>query len=106
MCQEYIDDGSLTQETCNLIDEFLKLWPQAEFGPAHIVLGDDNVEDCHITWCISIANAVINDNQDGCDADAIEVLESCSWYKDHEKEELVATVAFLEKLLKIPEDER
>lgn len=47
MCQGCVNNGCLTQETFDLINEFCELCPWAKFGPAHIVLGDCNIEDCH-----------------------------------------------------------
>lgn len=38
-------DGSRFDEVRARIDEFLRSWPAAEFGPAHIILSDLNLED-------------------------------------------------------------
>jgi hypothetical protein len=70
------------------IDKFLELWPGADFGPGHIVLGDCNIDDRSMRYC----------------------LEACRTWdpndEDFSAEEIAATVEFLESLLAIPEDDR
>lgn len=87
---------------------FLKEWPCAEFGPAHIVLGDYNLKDAHIRWCLGLTRAAIShdagDLYEG--ASDIAYMERVDWYKDEPIDELVATAEFLEKLLVIPEGAR
>lgn len=82
MCQGCVDRGELSQETFDKISAFLGVWPNAEFGPAHIVLGDDNIEDENIQWCL--------DNWE-------------TYKRDHPEDELNATRVFLHELLQIPE---
>lgn len=78
-------DGEISQNVYDACEAFLEEWPSAEFGPAHIVLADDNVEDHHIQRC----------------------LENFELYSEgHSQEELEATKTFLTELLAIPELER
>jgi hypothetical protein len=65
------------------IERFLLDWPEAESGPAHIVLADLNLEDYWIHSCLQ-----------GCEK------------SDRPADEIKATVAFLQELLQIPEDDR
>lgn len=44
---------------------FLKVWPAAEFGPAHIVLADHNFEDVHISWCQGLLYGVQEERKKG-----------------------------------------
>lgn len=85
MCQGCVADGMISQSVYDACEAFLDSFPSAEFGPAHIVLGDDNVKDSHIQWC----------------------LENFELYSEgHSQEELEATKTFLVGLLAIPEEER
>jgi hypothetical protein len=84
------DHSRCSDETIDKIDAFLDQWPDSEWGPAHIVLSDENVEDSDIQFCL----AGIDNYRPG----------DCS--KEFPTEELAATKAFLESLLLIPEDER
>jgi hypothetical protein len=34
------------------INSFLAIYPNAEWGPGHIVLSDDNFDEHHIKWCL------------------------------------------------------
>jgi hypothetical protein len=77
------------------IDEFLTQWPDAEYGPAHVILSDYNLED---HWFSGIMNQLEFAMQQ------IETGENK--YPTHSKEELFATLQFLRELLIIPEDDR
>jgi len=84
MCQGCVGDGYLSQETFDKIEAFLGVWPEAESGPGHVVLADDNVEDVFIQDCLSEG--------------------TWSWMSEgHAADELDATRAFLQELLTIPE---
>ena len=108
MCQGCVDDGKLTQETFDKIEAFLDKYEWASHGPAHITLDDDNVGDHNLQFCIAMTKAALSRNaqdapkgyRDG------EFFASVNWYEDQGIECLQATLAFLEELLKIPEDER
>ena len=86
------------------IDAFLQQWPDAEFGPGHIVLSDANLEDENIDWCIGLIEAVFDRSK--AKAEDMELLESLDWYARCEREELVATAAFLRELRATPENAR
>lgn len=108
MCQQCVDDGEISQRTYDAIEAFLHEWPDAEFGPAHIVLSDSNIENGHITWCIGLARAALSrDPKDLRDGERdIAMMEQLHWYADQDRDELRATITFLEWLLTIPQDER
>lgn len=90
MCQGCVNEGYLTQETFDKIWRFSLEWPEAQSGPAHIVIGDDNVSDENIQYCLGRL-----DWRTPSDSDEI-----------HSPDELIATREFLESLLAIPEAER
>ena len=37
---------------------FLDRWPEAEYGPAHIVVADYNFEPGHLQWCSGVVWAI------------------------------------------------
>lgn len=77
-----------------LIGAFLDLYPNAEWGPAHVVLSDFNLEDGFITAAITECQAWIN----ATPYPATDV----EWTDDHTHEEMAVTVKFLELLLNLP----
>lgn len=83
------------------IDAFTKEWPDAEWGPAHIVLSDFNLGDGHIKWCRELIEKALG-NKVVDYGGSLGVID----YSEHEDEELIATDEFLVKLLEIPENER
>jgi len=86
------------------IHDFLQAWPDAEFGPAHIVLSDHNLEDEHVRWCLGLARAAISRApEDLYRTDDLPFMVRMDWYHRCVREELAATVIFLEQLLNIPE---
>lgn len=82
MCQGCVADGELTQATFDAIETFLERYPDAGFGPAHIVLSDCNVDNECIDRCLNEA------------------------YRTPITDNLVATISFLRMLRTIPEDYR
>jgi hypothetical protein len=53
LCRAEVGD-----EIYNGIEQFLRDWPDAEYGPAHIVLSDCNIgPDWHIRWCLGLIAA-------------------------------------------------
>jgi hypothetical protein len=108
MCQNCVNSGVLSQETYDKIEQFLKVHPSAEWGPAHIVLSDDNILDAHIKWCLGLAKAALSKNpNDLFDLPGdIDMMNRHDWYSEDNPSSLQATVAFLEELLQIPEDVR
>jgi len=97
MCQTCVDEGRLSQETYDKIEEFCDRWDSAEFGPAHILLSDCNVDDDDILFCLKQTELV----KQG-DADWL----SGPWYQSQEPGELEATITFLNELLQVQEDIR
>lgn len=90
------------------IERFLGRWPDAEFGPAHIVLGDANVEDTHLDSSVALIDAILDRSRIpvGLTARDLKMLDDLSWYEDHERQELAATRDFLLAYRVLPEDER
>ena len=87
MCQGCVDDGFVAQATYDKVEVFLREWPEAEFGAAHIVLSDLNLRDSDIRWC----------------------MEYDHWHLSsggHAAKECDAVWLFLEALLEIPEGDR
>ena len=97
MCQTYVDEGRLSQETFDKIEAFCDRWGSAEFGPAHILLSDCNVFDYDIHYCLKQTELVKQGD---------ERWVGSPWSKRREPGELEATIAFLNELLQIPEDIR
>lgn len=86
---------------------FLDAWPEAEFGPAHIVLSDDNLEDGHVRWCLGLAHAALSGNvADLTKPGDAALMAKVDWYRRHDRRELAATIVFLEQLLTVPEADR
>lgn len=77
--------------TIRKIHAFLEKWPGSEYGPAHIVLSDHNLDDDFIHFCLK----EIETN-----------LSNYAFNGDHSEEEITATKAFLLELLAIPEEAR
>lgn len=87
------DDGErLKRTTSNFIDAFAALWPGSNFGPAHILIEDGNVDDDQIDFCIKSTQAELDGKGDS--------------QERRSKAELLATLAFLDCLKQIPEDDR
>lgn len=104
MCLGCVEDGLIARRTFDAIEAFLRDWPDAEFGPAHIVLSDDNVEDGHIGWCLRLIDSTLSGTVDpSLVGDGDDLL---GLYVDTPRDELEATKHFLQSLLDIPESER
>jgi hypothetical protein len=50
MCEQCAEEWG--DEIYSGVEEFLDEWPDAEFGPAHVVLSDFNMEGHHIAFCL------------------------------------------------------
>lgn len=86
------------------IDRFLADWPDAAYGPAHIVLADANIEDGPIDLCIRLLETVLELREPH--PDDVAFLERVDWYRDDARDELSATLDFLRAYRCIPETER
>jgi hypothetical protein len=60
-------------------ESFLAKWPDAEFGPAHILVADGNYRRLDIAFCL-------------------EALERGGQWNDHDPQEIAETRAFLQSL--------
>ena len=110
MCLGCVEDGKLCMETYDKIGAFNEKWPDSSCGPAHIVLDDLNLLDGHLGWCRSLISAVLahRKGEESCSLtdDDRQFLTKLGWYKDDQTECLEATLAFLQELMAIPEDDR
>lgn len=52
MCFGCVADGSITKVAYDFTEAFLEKWPSSDYGPAHIVIADNNYEDENIQWCL------------------------------------------------------
>ncbi len=103
MCQNCVDNGFLKQSTFDKIEAFLEKYPNAEFGPAHVVLSDDNMEDYFIEDAISYVRRAL---LEGPYPEDLMYLSKSEWYIYNNPDVLIPTITFLEELLAIPEGER
>jgi len=89
---------------CNVarIDAFLARWPNAEFGPAHIVLGDANIEDHNLQYCAALCRQWLGVEP----KEDVGLWSAVDGWADHKREEIEATLRFLEDFLLIPHDQR
>ena len=89
------------------IDEFLDEWPDAEFGPAHIVLSDGNVEDHHVDWCLGLLGVVL-DGEPWLDPSPHPFSPAMYMEEDSPgtREEWLATREYLRELRSVPVEER
>lgn len=46
------DKDNIARMIENRINAFTDKWPGSRFGPAHIVVEDNNLEDSHLLYCI------------------------------------------------------
>jgi len=52
MCSGCVREGSIAWWLADIIEEYLERWPNDDGSSGHIVLGDFNVEDHHIEFCL------------------------------------------------------
>ena len=77
------------KEVYEKIDVFVDKWPGSDFGPAHILLSDQNTENGHVLFCLR------------------ETWAELKTKPDHRTtEELLATMDFLLELSEIDEEDR
>lgn len=82
------------------IDRFLYEWPNAEFGPGHIVLSDANLDDECLDMCIQALDALLDGGP------WPEHFGEPHWWSDNDRAQLAATRTFLRELRALPEDAR
>jgi hypothetical protein len=82
------------------IEEFLERWPNAEWGPAHVVLSDWNLDDEFIESSLRRIASALGES-DPVDGEDVE-----HYRENHPQNELLATRYLLNGLLAIPEDDR
>ena len=87
------------KELVELCDLFTEEWPNAAYGPAHIVLDDYNLEPDDIAWCLTLTTASLTGDLWGLDEDQIGLLYDLRFYENNPRAELVATKVFLTSLL-------
>lgn len=97
----------------NLIDIFLDKYPEASYGPAHVVLDDYNLDDDTIVWCQKLLkDAIITRLGYSVESpDPVSISQNFYSVKEgdlyrHGLLELAATHEFLDFLLTIPEEDR
>jgi hypothetical protein len=89
--------GDNREEIRKLVDAFVCVWPNSEYGPAHIALSDYNLLDSNISFCQKLINDLLRKTATADIQDT---------YKEHSREELNATLYFLDSLRFTPEDWR
>lgn len=97
-------------EIYHAVKAFEVEWPDAEFGPAHIVLSDFNCEVHHIDWCAGLIlgelrrRGVTTREPQNREREGVREIESGyaanGFYADVETEELIATEVFLREWLR------
>jgi hypothetical protein len=85
-----VEQGLITQKLLDACDAFVFKWPSAPFGPAHIVIDDQNADDESIQWCLDHWDEYAGDEDE----------------RARRADEYAATKAFLSDLLTWPTDER
>ncbi len=88
------------------IERFLDDWPRAEFGPAHVVLADANVDDSNLAWCAGLCRQWLGLEPRSSDPSEVKMWRDVGGWADHERVEIEATLAFLEDYALTPEAER
>ena len=76
---------NLRRDAC---EKFISKWPNASYGPAHIVVDDGNTDNEYIQFALQQIDTY-------CDRD---------YSNQHPSDELVATRMLLNHLLDLPED--
>jgi len=89
--QEFDELMRKRRDVVERVDDFTRHFPNTENGPAHVVLSDYNMLDYYITRCRDEIAQLLNGKP--------------SEYRQTQ-EELLATDAFLQGLMDIPEVER
>jgi hypothetical protein len=82
-----------------MVKEFLEKWPDAAYGPAHVVLADMNTEPELMRWCLHLTEGCLWMLDYGFVANSKRLRRMTK----HKREELVATRDVLRKMLGEPE---
>ncbi len=101
MCQGCVEEGRITQKVYDAIEAFLKKWPNSDYGPAHVVIADDNVEVYNIQSCLDEW-----DNHWSVTGISTLPFQESGEHLKHDPEELAATKEFLKELLTWPIEDR
>ena len=92
MCLACVEKGKITREVYAAILSFDDVWcGSPSYGPAHIVIGDMNVRDEHIQWCLDHWNEYEDEDPE---------------QRHERREEYEATKKFLTELLTWPIERR
>lgn len=67
-----VNKGDIVEDTIEMIKEIYK--KHSAGGALHIVLDDDNIEDCCILWCLQ--NTI--PNEEFCEKEDRELFERCA----------------------------
>lgn len=92
----------------DMIDQFLEERPDFEFGTGHVVLGDYNIDDHNLDFSIALTLDVIanyNTPDQATDPFSEVFLEETA-REDWSVEDHQRVLAFLEKLRRIPIEDR
>lgn len=107
-----MDEDCPSSATRGKIAAFSHEWPNAAYGPAHVVLEDFNLSDETLNWCqdlvrsaLEARNSLVYPTPFAREEDRLFLL-SVNWYASHSEAELLATKLFLSHLLSLPEEER
>lgn len=79
MCSGCYTEEPLGREWYNRMNHFYDLYPEADFGPAHIVIGDDNLEDHHILYCLEKWDKMIAEHD--VPRDPVDLAAAWCWLK-------------------------
>ncbi len=106
MCLGCYPETPAGREAYNRIEGFLTIFPEAEFGFAHIAFGDDNIADCDIDWCLTEGWKNYRVTPAGDGIVHWEQLPNGTLYQVEEWDYQVAARCYLKWLRLIPEDVR
>lgn len=95
-----IDKPELSfEEAVFLCEQFCERWPDASYGPAHVILDDYNFYPGMMLWCAKLCMATIMRNSVGLEGEDKDYIEERRGdYEEHSVGELYATYEFLVKL--------
>lgn len=106
MCETCVERNG--DAVCAKLDAFVEQWPTAEYGPAHIVLGDTNIEPWHVRWCLGLIVGELSrrganvarpthphELRGVTDIETGRLGNDTEFYADCATDELIATASFL-----------